>query len=131
MTTNLGNVQTVAIIKQRELELKAHGYDVMREIETLQSRLNVLNAEKNTVIKEVQKIYTFLENAKQQIQEQQIQKQNVEHQIVSPTPNNVTPSQESMVIVEKQSNIPEDEVQSPAPVRRAKQRTRKKSTRNK
>lgn len=128
MSTNLGNIQTVSDLKQRELELKAYGFDIMREAESLQQRLNQLTLEKNNVIVELKKIYTVLETAKQQIQEQ-TQKHNSEHQDVSSNgKDNDIQSQEKTESIQKQSKSVENRVLHPAPVRRAKQKTRRHST---
>ena len=119
MTLN-GNIQTVADLKQRELELKARGFDIMREAEAVQKRLNQLNGEKNAILQEVQKIYTFVENTKIQIQEaakpiegiselEEIESEEIESELEKsnqPTePDNISPESPESTESTKPDNI--------------------------
>jgi len=47
-------------VKYRELQIKARGFDIMRELEALQLRTNQLVSEKDLVMSSLKELYDFV-----------------------------------------------------------------------
>lgn len=55
-----GQVQ-ISELKYRELQIKSRGFDVVRELEVLQTKIGQLQLEKNLVVKSLKELYDYAE----------------------------------------------------------------------